>query len=403
MKRNLLFLGLVLSTGLFAQKATFNIIPGKTVTEINDTLAQSVTAGNTDVTLQFADGGTYFGGTDVINLPAGITKLTLKANVGSNTTVDVKTLSFTNVTAPLTGVFISNLNLVTTSSSTNLIGQTAAAYPQRVEITNCSLKGYRGIYGATSNGKISVLFDNCVFRSIGSYGLVNNGTMLKDVTFSNCTFINMLTIFNNSGWTIDADNPFTLKNCTFYNNASYPIVNLFFRLAANPSAGVTIDKVIVASSVANANNLFYSSTGYNGLNFSTSFMTNSYSTTKLTNIQTFAGTALDLFVDPENDDFTFKSGVAGDVLAAGDPTRSRKVITSISDIYDTNSNVKISRNMIQVTANNPVISLYNTKGQLVLQQNTNTLSTSVLANGIYILKVKAEGKTFAGKVSVSNL
>lgn len=358
-------------------------------TNISTTIGSDVTA---DVTLQFADGVTYFGGTDVLTLPVGVKSLTFTATAGANTQVNIKSITLQGL---LNLLSFQNLKLNTTSSSTNLVGQTATNYPKSLVVNNCILSGYRGIFGAAAGEKISVLFNRCTFKTIGSYGVVNGGSMLKDVTFSYCKFINIATIFSNNSWTIDADNPFTMRNCTFYNSTTQ-ITNGFFRPASNPVAGAIIERNIVASTVDNTNGLMYSSSGYNGLKFKTSFKTSNYTGAKLDSIQVFTGTALDLFTDPENGDFSFKTGVTGDILNSGanaaDTTTGNRSIHQFNFTYR-NNNVIFDGSDI-------VSKLYMPNGVLVREATSNILSTTGLKSGIYILKAIVDGERFTEKLFV---
>jgi hypothetical protein len=389
----LLSLGLLLAKLSFAGTYVIPVVSGTAIADLQATIGTTIGSDvNADVTLQFADGQSFFGGTDALTVPTGVTKLTFTATAGSNTTVNIKSATLQSI---LTTLSFENLKLVTTSSSTNLVGQSATFYPKSLVVKNCSLTGYRGIFAAAAGEKISVLFDHCSFKTIGSYGLVNGGSMLKDVTFSYCTFVNLGTIFNNSSWTIDASNPFTLQNCTFY-NSSTQITNGFIRLASNPSAGTTVDKNIVASTVANANSLTYSSTGYNGLSFATSFQSNTYTASKLYNIQTYAGTATDIFNDPENGDLSFKSTVTGDILKCGANAVSTPM--AVKSIHE--STIKTIPGSVSVEGQNVNIKIYTIAGQLVIDSNANQLSTSELSNGIYIVKVTADGQTTTQKLRI---
>ena len=71
----------LITTKLLAGAVTIQVTSGETVTQMNTDMAAAVTAGNTDITLQFADGGTWgASGSEVtIAVPAGVTKLTLYA------------------------------------------------------------------------------------------------------------------------------------------------------------------------------------------------------------------------------------------------------------------------------------------------------------------------------------
>lgn len=360
-------------------------------TMISDAIGADIAA---DVTLQFEDGITYFGGTDVFIVPAGVSNLKINANAGANTQVNMKSIT---LQSKFTALTFQNLKLNTTSTSTNLVGQSATNYPLSLVVKNCYLTGYRGIFAAAAGEKISVLFDHCTFKTHGSYGVINGGSMLKDVTFSFCTFINLATLFNNNAWIIDANNPFTMKNCTFYNSATQ-ITNGFFRPASNPAAGANIIKNIVASTVDNANGLMYSSSGYSGLDFATSFKTSTYTVAKLSNVQTFTGTALDLFTDPENGNFNFKAGVSGDILLCGalaidTTTGLTNISKSVFNFYE---------NTVGVEGQAVKLALYSTNGVLVKYTNSNILSYNELNKGVYILMAEIEGQNYVQKLIKSN-
>ncbi len=397
MKKNFLLLfGLMLvnlsNAAIYEIQVASGTLMADLATNISTTIGSDVTA---DVTLQFADGVTYFGGTDVLTLPVGVKSLTFNATAGANTQVNLKSIT---LQGQLNLLSFQNLKLNTTSTSTNLVGQTATNYPKSLVVNNCTLSGYRGIFGAAAGEKISVLFNHCTFKTIGSYGLVNGGSMLKDVTFSYCKFINIATIFSNSSWTIDADNPFTLRNCTFYNSTT-AITNGFFRPASNPVAGAIIERNIVASTVDNTNGLMYSSSGYNGLKFKTSFKTSNYTAAKLDSIQVFTGTALDLFTDPENGDFSFKAGVTGDILNAG----ANAADTATGNISVMKSDFKYANGKVYFEGSDIVAKLYSANGMLVRVSTSNIFSTTGINSGIYILKATIDGAVLTQKLVIPTL
>jgi pectin methylesterase-like acyl-CoA thioesterase len=246
----LLLVSFLLTTKLLAGAVTIQETTGRTAAQMNTDMTDAVSAGNTDITLQFADGGTWgtsvSGGDISIAVPAGVTKLTLYAPSGVTTkpVLYLNTLTYSDALMS-GGITFDGVRLITGTANRYLVQPTTAtSTPAKVLIQNCWIEGYRAVfYLSTFACTVSELtMTNSIFKNIGVSGILSTGVgpTVGKITISNNTFIDCNSVA--SAYFIDHRSTGTTTDFTFSNNTVYysgtQLGNGFLRLAASPSSGV---------------------------------------------------------------------------------------------------------------------------------------------------------------------
>ena len=164
----------------------------------------------------------------------------------------------------------------------------------------------------------SISIDNCIISKVSQSGYAvicdeKEQEKVGEISITNTTLkeIGMLLRTNKGVQSVVID------RCTFYNH-TFGTGNMF-RIDAQPTE-MTVTNLILAGD--NAGMEFGCYKNYDYLDFSTCYITNELAQAKygFTNVITFAGTAEDLFVAPENGDFHIKPNVNfGGKGKAGDP------------------------------------------------------------------------------------
>ena len=299
MKKLITFLlvSFLVTTKLLAGAVTIPEASGKTGAQITTDISTAVGLGNTDITIQLENGGTYGTlGTDAIAVPAGVTKLTIYAAPGTMPTFNCGALITFADAGVMTRITIDGVKAVTTvGTSKALIACTASTYPLGVTIQNSYVTGFRYVIRATATPTVEFLngitVNNNIFKSMDVF-LTGFTNIINTQTYTNNTFLD-----TNGGVLIDyrtalnAGMNFTFSNNTIY-SASTPNIGTsgLIRLAGNPTTGTyTISKNIIASGSAQT----YAAGNYRvyaNLNFGTSYTTSNitYNATNayyFTNIQ----------------------------------------------------------------------------------------------------------------------
>lgn len=312
---------------------------GRTATQIQADISSAVSNGNTDITLQFARGGTWgSAGSDItIAIPAGVTKLTLTYDPATSGAIPVLNLaSFTYADALMTGgltlngvkIFtgVANRYLISSASNTN--------FPASITITNCWVEGHRGLFvlGTYTNTVSKLSITNSVVKSIGTNGVVSTGTSaastLVNVDISNNTFIDCNAVA--SSYFIDYRSPnaastvFNFSNNTVY-YGSGQLGNGFFRLynvTAVNSGNYTFNNNLFAAGVSGTTFRFGYGT-YTGMSGSGNYYSSNLGTASTTNSVTFTkyteNNPSNLFKSPSTYDFTLNDPNFAGNVSAGDP------------------------------------------------------------------------------------
>ncbi|MEI8273488.1 MAG: pectinesterase family protein [Paludibacter sp.] len=269
MKKLITFLlvSCLVTTKLLAGAASYPVASGATTTTIQGYMSAAVTAGNTDITLQFAKGGTWgtsaSSGDITIAVPAGVTKLTLTydpATSGATPILYLNTLTYAD--ALMTGgITFDGVKLFTGTPALRYLVNSASNtnFPAKVTIQNCWVEGYRGVFvlGTYTNTVSQITFTNSTFKSIGTSGIISTGaaaSTLNNISMTNNTFIDCNAVassyFFDMRQTTIANTVVTFNNNTVYYSAGQ-LGNGFFRLYSGTS---------IASGSSFSNNIFASGT-----------------------------------------------------------------------------------------------------------------------------------------------
>lgn len=196
----ILFIVVITTMKLFAGAVSVPIASGASVTTIETVMSDAVAATNTDITLQFAKGGTWgTSGADLtIAVPAGVTKLTIAsdpATTGALPVLYINTLSYAD--ALMTdGIVFDGVKVITAIANRYLIqpsASTTTKIPAKITIKNCWVEGFRSVFSSTiATVTTELTYVNNIFKNLANEGAfrVSAGTIQK-ITIRNNTFINV--------------------------------------------------------------------------------------------------------------------------------------------------------------------------------------------------------------------
>lgn len=292
---------------------------------VADVLAASVAEGKNNVTLTLTGSEVYDFGT--LTVPAGITNLSITGISNDNGVMPSVILPQFRLTDILIGkVVFENIKMTGIITQHLVYLNTAGAEIESVSFLGCQIDSYNSLVRASNTTvKIgTILFDDCLVNNIGGYGVVNIGgstPTVNGITFKNSTLTDLTTqLMDVRAKVVEIE----LKNCTFCNLKTGMAQLLRFDVNNLPLAVKTADLIISGTNNgAKINSLSYdgSATSLN-VSFAGSYRTTDLIINKyeFSEITIFNGTTYDLFVDPDNRDFSIKSssGFAGRGTA-GDP------------------------------------------------------------------------------------
>lgn len=197
---------------------------------------------------------------------------------------------------------------------------------KRIEFSRCDLSDYRGLVRIKDNN-ISVnniIFNNCLIDNNGGYGVVNVGgssVHIDTLSFKNSTLTDLETQLMDVRTAVSY---IYIGFCTFCNMNK--TMNYFLRFDDN-HLPLSIETEANIFSGNNAGALVdvsygdYSSSGLN-LSFAGSYKTKDFQINRydFPGITEYNGTTYDLFVDPDNANYTIKPEAGfGGYGTAGDP------------------------------------------------------------------------------------
>jgi pectin methylesterase-like acyl-CoA thioesterase len=199
-KISILIIVLITSLKLFAGAVSVPIASGATVTTIQTVMSDAVAATNTDITLQFAKGGTWGSAAAdlTIAVPAGVTKLSITsdpATTGAVPVLYVNTLTYADGLMT-EGIVFDGVKVMTAIASRYLIQPSASSttkIPAKITIKNCWVEGFRCVFSSTiATVTTELTYVNNIFKNLANEGAfrVSTGTIQK-VTIRNNTFINV--------------------------------------------------------------------------------------------------------------------------------------------------------------------------------------------------------------------
>lgn len=191
----------LIAPALRAGTVTRSVVSGATVAQIKTLMSDAVTAGNTDVILQFAKGGTWgatsSGGDITLDIPAGVTKLTITsdpATSGATPLLCLNTLTFADGLMT-DGIVFDGVKLYTGTINRYLVQPSSVAtkIPAKVTIRNCWVEGYRAVlYSALATSTSDFVCYNNYFKNIAAGGVINVNTgSISRINIRNNTFNNV--------------------------------------------------------------------------------------------------------------------------------------------------------------------------------------------------------------------
>lgn len=334
-----------------AGAVTIPVGAAASVADLQTAMSDAVTAGNTDITLEFASGytlgSTASGGDVTLAVPAGVTKLTFYAApaVAVKPVLSLNTLTYADGLMA-EGIVFDGVKLQTGTTGRYLIQPSASnpAYiPAKLTIRNCWIEGYRVVLNSSLATTTTVNYYNNYFKNIANGGIVTvtTGTIpvlnIRNNTFNNVGGVASGT--TGSDYFIDFRSPNSVSSqINFSNNTIYyPLTQGrgLFRLSSGTFTTGYIKENNNIYSTGNATSfalqlLYTNSTGAisdaDSTNYISSKMT--LGTNKgaiLTTVYT-ENSPSNLFMNPAGDDFTITDPNFVGKSVAGDPRWFPKVI-----------------------------------------------------------------------------
>ncbi|WP_257670217.1 DUF5123 domain-containing protein [Parapedobacter tibetensis] len=304
------------------------IIPISPGDDIPTLVSAAIAAGEPNVILMFSGNQTYDLG--ALTLPLGVSNVSVTGEPDANGNKPKLNLSSFRFADIVYGeVIFENVDIHAVSGSAFLItqdqnGAEAAGY----SFANCYIEGFgNGVVRLNNSVSVRhVTFDNCMVNRNGGWGVVNIGGSTASVdlvSFTNSTLTDLATQLMDVRVSVAS---IVIENCTFYNQNLGMSQLLRFDTNRLPLA-LTINNNIIAGTNSGAS---INATSYDHANFGLGVsFAGSYRTAELqierasrdfANITIFDGTTADLFVNPEQRNFSIKAGNGfGGRGTAGDP------------------------------------------------------------------------------------
>jgi len=301
------------------------VVPISPTDVLADVVTAQVLAGNTNLILNFEGGETYDIGS--FTIPSGVTNISFTGSSGATGEMPLLNLIEVRLSDLTFGRLVfENVKIVGNYGKYFFYSGADGLELDEISFRSCDFSDARSIvrFGNNVTTVGSISFDDCLVNNIGGYGVINiggNNVNLNYLAFENSTWTELATQLVDIRTPV---NEIVIGNCTFCNFTS--ALSQLLRLDTNnlPLAVTTSNNIFAGNNAgATVNSLSFDMTT-TGLNVS---FGGSYSTTDLeinkygfADITYFPGTTYDLFVDPDNGDFTVKSDSGfGGRGTAGDP------------------------------------------------------------------------------------
>lgn len=337
---------LLIATNVFAGAVSVQVASGASASTIQGYISTAVSAGDTDISLLFAKGGTWgttaSGGDITIAIPAGVTKLTFTydpSTSGSAPLLCFNTLTYAD--ALMTGgIFFEGVKLYTGTTNRYLIQPTTTAnrYPVKISINNCWIENYRAVVYASSSFAIAlsdVKFTNNIFKNIAAGGIISvaAGTITQ-INIRNNTFNNVggdASGATGSDYFVDFRSAGAVTSLIKFSNNTiyYPRTQGrgLFRLPGAFTTGSIKENNNIYStgnSVSFALQLLYTNvtaatTDADSTNFYSNKMTLGSNKGNIATTVYSENTPSNLFTDPTNDNFTINDVNFAGKIISGDP------------------------------------------------------------------------------------
>lgn len=284
-------------------------------------LSDAISQGKPNVTLIFKGGETYDLSTAALMLPAGLSNISFtgeRATDGSLPTLKLKEVRLSDVI--FGKVLFEKVNLTGGTGDYLINLATDGVEIEEYVFTGCLIANYRGtVRLQNKNVKVKkIIFNDNRIQNTGDYGIINIGATptVDSISFKNSTMREIASQLMDVRTKVKG---MFVGNCTFYNETR--ALTQLVRLDKNnlPSSFEAPNNIIAGSNSGAELKSF--SLAYDAGTFAGSYRTNEMAIKQeFPNITVFQGSAVDLFVDPANGDFTVKpeSGFGGRGTA-GDP------------------------------------------------------------------------------------
>jgi hypothetical protein len=285
-------------------------------------LSDAISQGKPNVTLIFKGGETYDLSTAALMLPAGLSNISFtgeRATDGSLPTLKLKEVRLSDVI--FGKVLFEKVNLTGGTGDYLINLATDGVEIEEYVFTGCLISNYRGtVRVQNKNVKLQkITFNDTRIQNTGDYGIINIGgatPTVDSISFKNSTMREIASQLMDVRTKVKG---MFVGNCTFYNETR--ALTQLVRLDKNnlPSSFEAPNNIIAGSNSGAELKSF--SLAYDAGTFAGSYRTNEMAIKQeFPNITVFQGSAVDLFVDPANGDFTVKpeSGFGGRGTA-GDP------------------------------------------------------------------------------------
>ncbi len=304
---------------------SYNLQPTDTVASV---LTRLVADGHKNISLILIPEATYNWG--VVNLPAGITMLTVTAPTGTRPTVNVDKIV---PASSMDGFLFEHVTMVGASntatqlfyiSTDNLMFNGFTFDGCFILNYNCLVRFANKLVTASD-----IVINNSEVINTGGYGVLNvagASAKLSNIKITNSTFIDLTTQLMDIRTKLSK---VEIANCTFYNNSTTNKLTQVLRFVDNATApsSMIVDKCIFAGN--NGGTALKSFSGnfadYATFSFATNYKTSDLSVststgTGFTGISALSKSSTDLFTDPTHWNFKIKpeAGFAGQGIA-GDP------------------------------------------------------------------------------------
>jgi hypothetical protein len=305
-------------------------LEGSTVIEVastdavSDLISNAVSAGNTNITLLFAGGTTYEIGS--LTIPSGVSDLSFTGETddsGTLPTLNMTEVRFSDLT--FGDLIFENIITIGDYGKYFIFADAGNTEINQIYFRSCEISTCRSLLRLKNTISVkNIIFNDCMIDNIGGYGVVNIGSSSVSVdtlAFSNSTLTELSTQLMDVRTSISK---ISISSCTFCNLNT--AMSQLLRLDTNnlPLSVVTADNIFAGTnSGATINSLSFdvTETGLD-VSFGGSYITSDLEINKyeFDNITTFDGTTYELFVDPDNGDFTINSDSGfGGKDTAGDP------------------------------------------------------------------------------------
>lgn len=296
-------------------------LAGSTMVELapEDDLAAKLTAeveaGHSNLTVTLS-GETPYAFSSNIVLPDGIDNITFTGEGETKPTMQIKKIEFSGKVNAIT---FENLKVDGLSSNDNVFqpGDPEKTF-ESLYITGCEICNYKRTIVMFNHNDLNVntvSIENSIITNINeNYGIVcmnKKAANISNVSITNSTLVNCGQILRGQ----DGLKSVTLNGLTVYNSVHLGSNN-WLRFDAQPAAKCEMTNIVIGGTATIQTNA-----RYDYLDFSTCYITSDMTQVEskpLTGINTLTISSEELFTDPANGDFSFKSNFAGRDKA-GDP------------------------------------------------------------------------------------